>query len=1380
MPTDLAFGTGAGDYRQLRFGGAASLIPLQGFSAVASGTVAVANTAQAVFAVGLTTSETGEPFAGAPAHLTFAGAPTTAAQLRFNGTASLLSFAGIDNPATGKGSITNAAWAVWMVGHDAAAVGSPVKGPVPDLNLVAPAPVGANLTFGGAATLLPVPSIELAQAGVPTIHNTAHGVLCVGLDGAIAGSPFVGVPTNLVLQDALPVGQPLDLYFNYGDALRPAGVPSLTFGVPDVASTGRAVYPVGVDAFAHGVWEEGTRALPVPSVGMLSAMGTPVVDTWLKYTTPAGTSAAGYGVAKVYGTTLTVAGLHSLTFGNNAIQLRTLFPAGFSAASAGVPSAHNRYTYATFVGFDAAVAPLFAVERGVRQLPLSGFDQLEFTTGRPIVDNIGTRQYSFPSIPPAGGYGVAYVGNYTRYLQPAGVQAAAYGAFSAALLHRSTHPGGFNALQLGTPNLVLFNTYLPVDSIGDTTAFTPAAVTREIQDALVVGSALTGYGSAQLLLRNRAVQFAGDSYFAADFSTVQLWQRQVKPVGADLLRSDDYEVANINRSLGLAGHLSETLGALTVGNQSQGVFVLGAETDEYGTAWVDRAQRSVQVIGVDAAEHVKPWVDRGARPGQVVGLDATTYGTPELYNNLQFVLAAGAAGTGYGTPAVSDTTTTVQFIGAHTASAGALTVRYGSIGPTGLDAPHTPLPFVSRAVRSVTVRPADDISWFGHFTLQNRNWTVQAHGAPPPAWYGDLLVRDRTSKVFHPGVDCTEIGTFALIGPRWVYQNEQAPDGDVGKPLSYISDEGTVRAYGVTPRNRYGLAYVYNNARVVAPEAWDSQFLPRVLDVAGTQKWVHVAQYEEPYASNYMVAYNAAWGVYPSGRDMAAYGTGLDTANLNRTSQALSVPPEPLGDPWVSHAVRSVYHEDNTTPQLPPAPVVELWQREVRPAGLWAYGDAAAYVFEHFTIIKPRPVAPPHINMPTLRKLTPEVLAHGAVPDAYGTPTVYNQLQHVRPVGLDSVQSLRATATHWRRTVYPVGESMRVLGNPAVQEDLLAWPVTRTITIKEYEYADSAYIGDPTARLNVIYAGGLAPSNRFGNFTTRDQSITFDSSAPVVDGGTIPILPPAIPAPRVLLAYTQYAYMLEDDGTAPPQIYMKRHRVTPDYVFADRPNPNVNIPFWATPTETADNQEFGVYAVDHTLRTRVMTGTAMQALGIPGVTERGPRRVEFSGLDPTYYGWLEVSGGVRRVDTFDEGASTEYSAMGVPAVGRPPDPPSPFLYPEGLHSLQSSQFYADNYHRSRVIGGTDMQQLPKFVVTPPFFVTPVDTDLAKYGTAYADHRIRTIMHNGGDMFLAEPDFYGGDETTVRTPAPPAPAQYIYAKGRKPAECCWGFYIGRST
>lgn len=1298
-------------------------------------------------------------------------------QLRFNGSASMVPLASAEAAPLPRHSITNAAWGVWPTGFDAHAAGHPFRGPVPALDINAPVPANANLNFGGAATLLPIPSIEPPPAGTPVLNNAAHGVLCVGLDGATAGSPFVGAPSNLVLQDAPPVGQPLDLYFNYGDALRPAGFPSLTFGAFEVANTGQAVYPVGVDAFAHGVWEEGSKALPVPSVGALSAMGTPVVDTWLKYTTPAGTSAAGYGVAKVYGTTLTVAGLHSLTFGSNAIQLRTLFPAGFSAASAGVPSARNHYTYATFVGFDAAVAPLFAVERGVRQLPLSGFDQLEFTTGRPIVDNIGTRQYSFPSIPPAGGYGVAYVGNYTRYLQPAGAQAAAYGAFSAALLHRSVQSVGFNALQPGAPRLVLFTTYLPVDSIGDTTAFTPAAVTREIQDALVVGSALTGYGSAQLLLRNRVVQFAGDNYFAAGFSTVQLWQRQVKPVGADLLRSDDHEVTNLNRSLGLAGHLSETLGALTVGNQSQGVFVLGAETDEYGTAWVDRAQRSVQVIGVDAAEYVKPWVDRGARPGQVVGLDATTYGTPELYNSLQFVLAAGAAGTGYGTPAVSDTTHTVQFIGVQTASAGALTVQYGSIGPLGVDALHAPLPFVSRAVRSVTVRPADDISWFGQFTAQNRNWTVQAHGAAPPPWYGDLLVRDRTSKVFHPGVDCAELGAYECVGPRWVYQNEQAPDGDVGKPLSYISDEGTVRAYGVTPRNRYGLAYVYNNARVVAPEAWDSQLLPRVLDVAGTQKWVHVAQYEEQYTSNYAVVYNAAWGVYPSGRDMATYGTGLDTANLNRTLQAPYVPPEPLGDPWVSHAVRSVYHEDNTTPQLPPAPVVELWQREVRPAGLWAYGDAAAYVFEHFTIIKPLPVAPPHISMPALRKLTPEVFAHGAVPDVYGTPAVYNQLQHVRPAGHDALQSLRATATHWRRTVYPVGESMRVVGNPAVQEDLLAWPVTRTITVKEYDQRPHELMGNVLVRMNIIYAGGLAPSNRFGDFKTRDQAITFDGSS-VTGAADLDML--HVSPPAIRMAFTQYAYQQEDYGTAPPQIQMKRHRVTPDYVFLDRPNPASHAPFWATPGETADNQEFGGYAVDHSLRSRGMTGTAMQALGTPSVTERGPHRVAFSGLDPTYYGWLEVSGGVRRVDTFDEGASTEYIAMGVPAVGRPPVPPSPYVYPAGLHSLQSSQFYADNHHRSRVIGGTDMQQLPKFVVTPPFFVTPVDTDLAKYGTAYADHRIRTIMHNGGDMFLAEPDFYGSDETTVRTPAPPAPAQYIYAKGRKPPECCWGFYIGRST
>jgi hypothetical protein len=54
------------------------------------------------------------------------------------------------------------------------------------------------------------------------------------------------------------------------------------------------------------------------------------------------------------------------------------------------------------------------------------------------------------------------------------------------------------------------------------------------------------------------------------------------------------------------------------------------------------------------------------------------------------------------------------------------------------------------------------------------------------------------------------------------------------------------------------------------------------------------------------------------------------------------------------------------------------------------------------------------------------------------------------------------------------------------------------------------------------------------------------------------------------------------------------------------------------------------------------------------------------------------------------------------------------------------------------------------------------------------------MHIGEDMFVAEPDYYGADETTVSTPTPPAPAQYVYVKGRKPPECCWGFYIGRGA
>ena len=1382
MPTDLAFGTGEGDYRQLRFGGAASLIPLQGFSAVASGTAAVANTAQAVFAVGLAFSEVGAPFAGAPAHLTFAGSPAAAAQLRFGSSASLVPLQGIPPFGAGKSSVTNAAWAVWMFGFDAACYGTPFRGPAADLVLQKPVPISTALTFGVPASLLPVPGIDAPACGAPAVANVSLGLFMAGFEAGSYGGPIAGTPTNLTLQDALPVGQPLDLYFNYGSALRPAGVYQGATGVFGIYNTARDIRPFGFDALAVGGWNEGSKTLLAPTVGDTARYGAHKVDTWLKYLTPQLGDAAGYGTHKLYGTTLTLTGFDAAQTGVAQVKLRTVFAAGFDSQQFTAALVYNSQQVAAPAGLNAFAVGATVVQYATRTLALTGFDPLAFAAGRPIVDNIGNREVYAKPIAPTNGYGTPYGGNFTRYLTPDGVLGLSLGSASISLLHRRVYPAGAAYPALGTPAAALFNRYLELAPAQAGASFSPAALDQTVRKAQFIGSDQATQGTPQTYLRNRTVQFIGEAYSGASTPVVELTQRRVQPVGDDMLRSDKPEAANLNRAMALLGTDMAELAPASAANRSAGVFLLGGNEARYGDQWVSRAQRPVALAGIDPFTAPAAWAEQGVRPGIWTGFDGCTYGKPELYNLLQIVAPQGTAQTGYGTPQAGDINRTYRAGGVSFDSAGTPAVKYLGLGPAGFDPLRVGGGWVGRAVRSVLQRPADDIGSMGVFSIVNLNRQVLAVGAPAPVWIGNMIVRDRTFRIDGVGYDAAEVGTPEGVGPRWLQANGTQVDGGVGRPNVGYDFSGQVHAYGVVSRMRGGTPLVYNNARILYPAGDDAAVVPKVLDVAGTLKTIHVAPPDENYYSDYTIVYNAAWGVYPAGRDMAGYGSGLDTANLNRTLAVPAAAPGEAGVPWVAPAVRTLRYDDRSAPQLVSEPQVGLWRRYLTPAGIAGYGDSLATVFEHFTIIKPVTILAPHTGTPALHNNTPELYMQPPAPAEGGVPHVYNYRQYATQVSEFAMATFGAFAiTHSRRSIYPAGESMRVIGTPRVWEDLLAYPITRTVFVGEYDDRGQLLPG-PTLRSNYLYPLGIAASDQFGNFTTREQSIRFDGSRSEYEGGAFDLDMLRVSMPRAVMKFTQYAYVQSDEGTSPVQIYMRRHHVSPDYVYPERPNPDSHADFWATPSCLADCSAFGATLVESTIRARTMSGWSFAAVGTPqAVAVRAPR-INARGLETLYFGWLEVFGGQRWVNNFDSDgtAPLDWAGCGWAWVGRPPEPPSPYLHPVGLDALRITPAFVDTLNRQRVVGGGDMLATSRFVVTPPFFVTPVDNDLAKYGLAYADHRIRSIIHIGEDMFEAEPDYSGADETTVSTPAPPAPAQYIHAVGRKPPECCWGFYIGRGA
>lgn len=1116
MSTDLSFTSSAGDYRQLRLNGTTSIIPTTSVDYAGVGTPSAANTAQAVFARGFTTEGYGFPFRGVPANLTLQDAPPGAYQLRFNGTASILSFSGVGNPDLGTPSIANTARAAFAVGFAAGVMGTPFVGKPTNLTLQAPVPNTTALVIGAPAvppSFLPVPSLVGGVCGSPNISNVAIGVFMQGFGASVYGSPFAGKPTDLIIQSALPVGQPLDLYFNYGDALRPPGVQSLVFGTASAANTGRALYPQGVNALAFGGWQIGGRTVPGISGGDVFTPGAATIQNWIRYVNPTGTNQLGFGAA----------------------------------------SASNVATGLWLQGYEA---------------------------------------------------------------------------------------------------------------------------------------------------------------FAAGQATIQAFNRTVSPIGLESLQYGTPATYNLNRNLALTG----------------------ADMAQYGD--------------------ISPYNVRQIAPFS--GLDALSFGTNLIRSIDTWVYFAGTDWLVVNSPQFSYT-------------------AYGA------DMSVFGVTQITHSTRSVQIKPFSDFTQFSPFDIHNLNRELLATGIPAPTYTGENIIRDKTSRVYVSPSAQDDYGTITVIGPRWVYQTTWLDDAAPGHPTAIESWNGQIHAYGIPPRNKYGIHYIYNNAQRLELSGFDDAVLPKIVSVDGPIRAVYPTSAELPYASDYTVIYNAALAIYPIGTDTARYGSGLDSANLNRTFKIPPLPAPDAGTPWASFAVRQVIHEARRSPDNIIGPLVVLRTNYVYPTGRDFYGDALASVFEHFNIVKPLARNYTGYGRPSVSNLTPEIYMSGRGYEIEAEPTVFNLLQIKQAPTAGDDMAFGVAAIGWRnRTVQAIGSRLQALGTPLVYEDLLSAPITRRIPFEGIGWNGSNQpIGIPKVRTNQIFAGGLASSVRFGTPHTLDQYVVFQGN---VEGAAYDLNQNRVSKPRVLMKYTQYAYVHSDD-LGPVQLTAK-HLVLPNYVYPGIPNPTSNSDFWANVADErkADNMWFGGVEVQHKNRTFFANSSmnTFATYGTPATAMTGPRRINMTGLDSLYYGWSSAGGGQQSIDTFDGEVIMDFNRIGPPSVRRPAPPPDPNLYPAGIHTFVAGGTRIDTFHRSRVIGGTDMQQLPKFVVTPPFFVTPIDTDLARYGTLYTDHRIRTIMHIGEDMFLSEPDFYGGDETTVSTPTPPAPAQYVYVKGRKPPECCWGFYIGRGA
>ena len=785
----------------------------------------------------------------------------------------------------------------------------------------------------------------------------------------------------------------------------------------------------------------------------------------------------------------------------------------------------------------------------------------------------------------------------------------------------------------------------------------------------------------------------------------------------------------------------------------------------YGAAYTYKKTQIVYPVGLDPALIGGHSAENRNRLVQAAGVVPATPPSPTAYNRNLFVWAAGVAPYALPAPTVTRTEQYITPAGSNYLSFGATNA---GVRPVGSDYSATGFPWIGSPHRQLHLDTNFDAASVGTLYAENHTKEIHPVGVQALATSTGTLVRDKTSYVRPDGPEFMEFGTWYWVGPQWVGQVLPPDHNAFGRILVGRYEPG-VKPTSIPPKNRYGLAYVYNNARKLFAGGLDSASVPAPLSVADRYRSVYPSAMDENTYPNYTVVYKAAAEVYAGGIDCAGFSTGVSTEQRNKTVRPVQTDMVGYGSPFVDYAVRKVFHVEARDPETIVGPTVQNKTQYVgvRPTDEFTRMGATT-VESHVNKASFFGTSSLVIGVPALHKLTPEVYFSGADSAATGTARVYNYRQFVAPVGESYAYIDKAFAARRNRTITPDPYNATGFGVTGVSIDMLSAPIPRTLFVGSVD-ASAAGAGTPRVYSNRVYAVGIPPRNAYGVPSPDMRSIVFDSSRDVFyeSGGTHPAVYndfADVSRPVVLAKYTRSVYPVsyfQETYTGRPQVFPFR------WYFSG-----------------IDGMAINKSEVQHKHRTVSVRPYYNESFSGPKLYNK-TQKVYPNELDGSFFGWHEAFGGVREVDPYSEASSDAY---GVPTVQRPVVPPvyDPYLRPVGADMSAFGSTRAELFNRSIYPVGRD-QFITSTAGSEGYWqgnyvgrkkvLSMLGTDMQQFGTLWASMGLREIMLTGDDMFETLNDGEELRHFTVSTAPVKGPTQYIFAHGAHSCQCCWGFFIG---
>ena len=719
-----------------------------------------------------------------------------------------------------------------------------------------------------------------------------------------------------------------------------------------------------------------------------------------------------FGEADLYSNMqfINCAGLYSTKFGTSSIinVSRQIWAKSFTISLFGTPTTYNLKQFALLQGKDQASYGKPYMQGGVRWVTARSIAPLG--VGKPALLNTTANQSAYPSgisrtaIVPApvitphmiyarGIYGTAF-GSVkvipTPVLRHKGVNHFEAGKTTVWYHTRPLSPTGFESYDTGYPKVFDPTQFIQPSAFIRTAVFGDTYLKNVwmfVKSAGAIDSEIVGQWSV--------VENKNRSYIARGFLAQVFGNQSIKNKSPSIFFHGLPAPIFYNQAIGYRIRKVSPTGfdRLGLGNptviKTPELFPRSYIATQFGTQWVSNRTRHIEQYGRDYSATGAPIVwfrFRYARPNSWqssrLSLGATvTHGVREI-------IGQGFIRQGYGTAWLSRGVRLLEpqsiyreypsnhFIG-----------RHQEIKPIGYIATQ----FGTRIIPDI--QALYPLGFTGVFGLSNADLSTRhlkpigylSAGEQPAFRWGRQIVYNNTQYIIQ-----NFAGDNGLVPPKW---------------SDWTAIENRNKTIGVigTLMQRFGYAQIDNNARLIEPQGLIATRFDKSM-IAYRIRYLPLQGIEQPYMSDWLIVHNAARVIKPAGEVQTLIGNSSLVNTRRYLDRIGRIESFAAGAPMIAYRIRTLDIEKRygIAPPIIRPPTIDLYTKYIEFRGYETAKYGLASLSIHFRIITPRWTHSEKSGVPTLRNVTPELLAKGHDSQEYGNTGIRTQWRNVYAQGEDS------------------------------------------------------------------------------------------------------------------------------------------------------------------------------------------------------------------------------------------------------------------------------------------------------------------------------------------------------------------------------------------